>query len=318
MSTQGVATAIKTCSTVIYDADKVTFREESDFKNLLPRQDDGVIQQLKDNIIADGCREPLVVANYEGKSVLIDGYTRLQICRQEGLAYKVILKDFSSKPDAMSWAIENQIGQRSLSVQQRIRLVLQNEELFKEAAKLRMQRKDSASPDLGEQKGKSSELMAKVANTSASTMENALSVVRKGCPKLREMLFSGELSVDAANVLAKEPIDEQEKILSQDKDKRTKSISEIRSKYKKFVPLVSYRNLRRELESYKLHMTKSKSLNNEEKEVYGIARVLLRRIIRPRKFFSGEFTLDLHPDFVRIEPLVDHDFFNMKVYINTW
>ena len=51
-----------------------------EFKALLPPLPPEEYRQLEKNIIADGCREPLVVFN----NTLVDGHNRYEICTKHG------------------------------------------------------------------------------------------------------------------------------------------------------------------------------------------------------------------------------------------
>jgi hypothetical protein len=69
--------------------------------------------QLEANLLAEGCRDALVIWKEEG--VLLDGHHRLQICEQHGLDYRL---DEVSLPDldaAKLWIIRHQYGRRNLT-----------------------------------------------------------------------------------------------------------------------------------------------------------------------------------------------------------
>ncbi|WP_296174212.1 hypothetical protein [uncultured Brevundimonas sp.] len=58
-------------------------RIDSEFRAYIPPLSDEERQQLEANIVADGCRDPLLVWD----DVLIDGHNRYEICTRLGLAY---------------------------------------------------------------------------------------------------------------------------------------------------------------------------------------------------------------------------------------
>jgi len=81
------------------------------FKNLLPMLSREEEKSLRESIISDGCRDPLVVWN----SVIIDGHNRYQICQEEGVEFKVLEMEFSDDEAAMDWIDKNQIARRNLT-----------------------------------------------------------------------------------------------------------------------------------------------------------------------------------------------------------
>ena len=68
-------------------------------------------QQLEANLIAEGCRDALVV----WRGLLLDGHNRLAICNSHGIAYDTTEIDLPDRENAKLWIEENQIGRRNLS-----------------------------------------------------------------------------------------------------------------------------------------------------------------------------------------------------------
>lgn len=68
-------------------------------------------KQLEDNIIAEGCRDPLVVWN----GLIVDGHNRYEICSRNKIKFKTIEVEFESKNAAKVWMIDNQKGRRNLT-----------------------------------------------------------------------------------------------------------------------------------------------------------------------------------------------------------
>ena len=71
-------------------------------------------QQLEANLIADGgATNPLAV--WEDKNILLQGHNRLELCEKHSLPYDVKWLKFKTREDAITWVINNQLGQRNLS-----------------------------------------------------------------------------------------------------------------------------------------------------------------------------------------------------------
>lgn len=133
---------------------------DSEFQALIPPLSAEERAQLEANLLADGCRDPLVVwvqpapepgahkcyAHDESKCdlvpeddvwhcrhcehnparqeyVLIDGHNRYEICTRRGIEYDVEEMLFDSRDAVMDWIDANQLGRRNLSPEDRTRLI---------------------------------------------------------------------------------------------------------------------------------------------------------------------------------------------------
>ena len=108
-------------------------RIDEEFKKLIPPLSVDEFQQLERNIIADGCRDPLVI--WEG--VLIDGHNRFDICSKHGIDFRTVNKSFTDRDEATLWIINNQFGRRNISDFVRAELALKAEPLIAARAKER-------------------------------------------------------------------------------------------------------------------------------------------------------------------------------------
>lgn len=71
-------------------------------------------EKLKESILAEGIRDPLVT----WRGVLLDGYHRHKIAQEHGLEYKTVEIDLPDKEAAKEWIITNQLGRRNLTPQE--------------------------------------------------------------------------------------------------------------------------------------------------------------------------------------------------------
>jgi len=145
---------------------------DEEFKALIPPLSQEERTQLEANLLADGCRDPLVVwvqpapepgthkcyAYDESKCdlvpeddvwhcrhcehnpaqqeyVLIDGHNRYEICTRLGIEYDVEEMLFDGRSDVIEWIIKNQFGRRNLSDYQRGVLALRMKPIMEERAK---------------------------------------------------------------------------------------------------------------------------------------------------------------------------------------
>src|SRR5438067_944518 len=92
-----------------------TPRIDPEFQSLIAPLTPDERRQLEANLVAEGCRDALVV----WKGILLDGHNRLEICTSLGIRYKTSEVELSSREAAKLWIEENQIGRRNLSPDQR-------------------------------------------------------------------------------------------------------------------------------------------------------------------------------------------------------
>lgn len=88
---------------------------DPEFKSNIPPLSDEEFAQLEKNILADGCRDPLVLWG----QLLVDGHNRYVICTKHGLPFDTVQKEFASRDEALDWTDANQLGRRNLTPDQR-------------------------------------------------------------------------------------------------------------------------------------------------------------------------------------------------------
>ena len=70
-------------------------------------------RKLERSILADGCRDPLVVGICQGKEYLIDGFHRLAICEANSIEYQTIQIVFANTEDILIWMERNARAKRN-------------------------------------------------------------------------------------------------------------------------------------------------------------------------------------------------------------
>jgi len=100
----------------------MTIKIDPELKALIPPLATDEYKQLEANIIAEGCRDPLVV--WDG--TLIDGHNRHEICTRHGIKFDTVEKQFDSMAYARIWMRNNQKGRRNLTPAWHIEMELGN------------------------------------------------------------------------------------------------------------------------------------------------------------------------------------------------
>lgn len=92
---------------------KPTIIIDPEIQSLIPPLKPDELAKLRESIIAEGCRDPLVVWKYHG--VLLDGHNRYTICQELGKPFSVREIEFPDRDHALLWVLNNQLGRRNLS-----------------------------------------------------------------------------------------------------------------------------------------------------------------------------------------------------------
>ena len=138
---------------------------DEEFKNLIPPLTNEEFQQLEENILRDGIREPLVIWD----NVLIDGHNRYAIAQKHNLPFATTELHFDNRGAAIEWIIQNQFGRRNISTFDRICLALKLKPLISANSKQRMLKGTSDSmPNLAQ--GTTNEQIAKLAGVGKETV----------------------------------------------------------------------------------------------------------------------------------------------------
>lgn len=90
-----------------------------ELRDLIPPLAEDEFEQLATNILAEGCREPLLVWQKSPSAlVLIDGHNRYRICQKHQIDFSWKIKQFPNLLAAKNWMIDNQLGRRNLKPEQ--------------------------------------------------------------------------------------------------------------------------------------------------------------------------------------------------------
>ena len=82
-----------------------------EFKDLIRPLRHKELLQLEENLLADGCRDPIVTWN----GFIVDGHNRYELCQRHQIPITVVEKYFQSKEEAIAWICANQLGRRNIT-----------------------------------------------------------------------------------------------------------------------------------------------------------------------------------------------------------
>lgn len=174
---------------------------DSEFKALIPPLAPEELAQLEANILADGCRDPLVT--WQG--ILIDGHNRFAICSKHGLEFETVTMAFADRSYAKEWIIRNQFGRRNLLPYIRTKLALELEETIAARSQQGKRTDIQQADNLCQKSDNSPPLdtkreLAAIAGVSHDTVAKVKKIEAKAAPEVKAKLVSGEISINQAHL----------------------------------------------------------------------------------------------------------------------
>jgi hypothetical protein len=89
---------------------------DEEFRSLIPPLATEEQAGLEENLLRDGCLDPLVV--WQEQQILLDGHHRKEICDRYGIAYTVREISLPDREAAADWIDAHQLGRRNLTPEQ--------------------------------------------------------------------------------------------------------------------------------------------------------------------------------------------------------
>ena len=187
---------------------------DPEFKALIPPLAPEELAQLEANIVADGCRDPLVT----WRGILIDGHNRFAICSKHGLEFQTVEREFEDQSHVIEWIIRNQFGRRNLSAYERTKLALRLEGVIAARAKANQsagggdQKSGCQISDKAIEPIDTKREIAKAAGVSHDTVAKVKKLEAKATPEVKAALSTGALSINQAyqQIRHKEKLDKRE------------------------------------------------------------------------------------------------------------
>lgn len=171
-------------------------RIDPEFKSLITELSADELAELEQSILAEGCRDALVVWN----GVIVDGHNRYGICTKHNLPYRTTEREFADRSAVKEWIFRNQLARRNLSTYDRGRIALQLKSLIAARAK-ENQRAHSLSPNLG--KVDTEKELASTAGVSHGTLHKIEAIERDAPEAIKQKARAGDMSTHRAYEMTK-------------------------------------------------------------------------------------------------------------------
>lgn len=229
-------------------------------------------KQLEDNIIREGCRDPLVIWQKEsGASVLVDGHNRHKICQKHHIPFSTKKIRFGSLDEAKLWMVNNQMGRRNLTPDQ-----LSYYRGLKYLALRKPLGGYSNVKAKGVSHGSTSEALSQQFNVSESTVRRdakfaeGMNIIQRSNPELKAKILAGVAKVKKSDI----------QILAEARDADTMSIRNEADIYNKA------KNIREsvlsDIES-KVKRMEQERVSKAQKEIQDVEPIFLSKGDRVKK-----------------------------------
>jgi phage N-6-adenine-methyltransferase len=166
----------------------------NEFKALIPDLLPDEYQQLEQNLLADGIRDPLVL----WENVIIDGHNRYNIAKKYGLSYKTVSLEFNNENDVKFWILNNQLGRRNLTDYDRARIALKLKTIIAKKAKENQIVSGGAVPQKSAEPIETRKELAKIAGVSHDTINKVEHIESRAIPEIKEHIRAGNISINDA------------------------------------------------------------------------------------------------------------------------
>ncbi len=199
---------------------------DKEFQALIPPLSAEEKQQLEANIVADGCRDPLVVWG----NTLIDGHNRYEICTRLGLPFDTVEKEFESRDEVADWMDANALGRRNLHPNNFTLILGRRYNRTKKAVGSVNQH--TVARDQNDPQQKTADKLAAEYNVSPATVKRAgqyADALSGGVAELNTAVTTGAVSVAAAADVATLPKAEQVEIVARGTREILQAAKEIRA-----------------------------------------------------------------------------------------
>jgi hypothetical protein len=178
-----------------------------ELKALIPPLRDEEREALEQNLLANGCRDSLLVWEKDTEYILIDGHNRYEFCQRHGLNFNIKLLDFGNMEAVRDYMIDNQLSRRNLTPEQASYL---------RGLKYEREKQEKGRYDRAAHKGQNdpyasrptSERLAEELNVSEKTIKRdaryaaGLEVIGRVNPEFKKAILGGSVKVSKSDVQA--------------------------------------------------------------------------------------------------------------------
>ena len=170
---------------------------DKEFAELIPPLTEEEYKGLEQSILAEGCRDALVVWN----DTLIDGHNRYRICMEHNIPFQTVQRDFADRNAVMLWIIDNQLSRRNLPIYVYSVLALKKEPIIAAMARENQRigaEKTNTGSQISVKAVDTQKEIAKIAGVSHDTIAKVKKIEAVASPEVKKQLRNSEISINQA------------------------------------------------------------------------------------------------------------------------
>ena len=180
---------------------------DREFASLVPSRCGAELRQLRDNLAAHGCLEPLVVwrgAGKAGRNVLVGDYEIYRICKAKRMPFRLKRMNFQDRDEAKEFLIDMALGRANLNTYQKCLLALRWEPILRKRGKENMRlspgrgKKGFRRPGKPFSPFRTDEILAQKVGVCGDTISKMKRLQKKASLSLKKRLEEGKSSIHGA------------------------------------------------------------------------------------------------------------------------
>ena len=178
---------------------------DKEFEELLPILKPEEFERLEQSVLKNGMLDPIKVWEEPntGRYIIIDGHNRYNILKKNNLGFKywedykiMYTNELPTRNDVKRWMLEQQLGRRNLSIDEKYEIVQKFKDIFKQRAKDNQSAGGKGLVNLPKVNTRLE--MAKATGVSEKTYDKLDKVMQSDNTELKQKIHNKEMSIDKA------------------------------------------------------------------------------------------------------------------------
>lgn len=183
---------------------------DKEFKDLLSVLTPEELEKLENNILQYGMLDPIKIWQEPdtGEWIIIDGHNRYNILKKHNIDWHYwqdykIMGELETREDVKQWMLEQQLGRRNLSPEEKYDIVQKFKDMFQKRAKENQSAGGKGISNLREVNVQKE--MARATGVSVGSYYKLDYVKKYGSKEINQQLHDKEISIDKAYQMVKNP-----------------------------------------------------------------------------------------------------------------
>ena len=183
---------------------------DKEFEELLPVLSQEELENLENSILQYGMLDPIKIWQEPdiGEWIIIDGHNRYNILKKHNIDWHYwqdykIMTELETREDVKRWMLEQQLGHRNLSPEERYDIVQKFKSVFQKKAKKNQSAGGKGKSNLREVNVQKE--MAKATNLSTGSYYKLDYVKKSDNEEVKQLLHDKKISIDKAYQMIKNP-----------------------------------------------------------------------------------------------------------------